>query len=81
MDIQKNTLHLSKADNPDVEEYMSTKSAGDTCEITVTAQIREITEEGVVLDVTSADALDFSEPLGPEESATSESIAAVMGGE
>lgn len=80
-ELQPNTLHLSKNDNPDVAEYMATKSAGDSCEITVQAQVREITETGVVLDIVSADALDFSEPMGPEESATADSIAAIMGGE
>lgn len=78
-DLQTDTLHLSKVNNPAVEEFFATKSPGDTGELTVTYQIRDLTESGVVLDVTSADASEsFAEPM--PESANAESIAAVMGG-
>lgn len=78
-DLQKDTIHLSSG-NPEVDEYMAGRSVADTVELKVTAQVREIADGGYTLDIVSAEALDFIEPMAEDEAADVESIAAVLGG-
>lgn len=80
-DIQPDTAHLSKLNNPEVEEFLATKSAGDTVELRVTAQIREINETGAVLDIIAAEAEESMPELPATDPATAETISAVMSGD
>ena len=79
MPEERNSLHISKADNEDAAEYLATKSAGDMVEMRVQGQIREISDGGAVIDITSAEGTDFEAPPSPEDSSEAEVIGSVLG--
>lgn len=75
-----NTLHLTKDDNPEVADYLASKSAGETCELRVTGQVRELGDAGATIDIISAEALDYEEPMPADEAADAEAIESALGG-
>ena len=62
---ESNTLHLSKDGNDDAAEYLAAKTEGETVEMLVTGQVREITDVGAIIDIISAEPTDYE---GAEES-------------
>ena len=79
---EPNTLHLSGEDEA-LAEFIATKSAGDTVELTVIAQVRETADGGAIFDVTSAQPAGYEEEaeMSPDDEAEAGMIGEILGAE
>ena len=80
---EPNTLHLSGEDEA-LAEFIATKSAGDTVELTVIAQVRETVDGGAIFDVTSAQPAGYDEEeaeMSPDDEAEAGMIGGILGAE
>lgn len=74
--LDKDSIHLS-SDDENVAEFIATKTAGDTAELRVRVQFREINEGGAVMDILSAEPTEYEEPVAL--TADDETEAAMIG--